>query len=130
MSTTSEGYQAGMAVRRAVLGDEHVDRSLNNADDFDRPMQEFVTEHCWGTVWTRPGLDRRTRSLINIAMLTALRQRNELQLHVRGALNNGCTEDEIREVLLQAMVYCGAPAGLDATRAVREVLAEINGTGA
>lgn len=115
---------AGMAVRRAVLGDEYVDRSLNNATDFNRPMQELIAEYCWGAIWTRDGLDRKTRSLINVGMLTALNRGDELRLHVRGAINNGCTSDEIREVLLQASVYAGIPAGLDGFRVAAAVLQE------
>lgn len=115
---------AGMAVRRQVLGDDHVNRSLANSTTFGRSIQDLVVEYCWGEIWTRAGLDRRTRSLLNIGILTALRQRDELQLHVRGALNNGCTSEEIEEVLLQTAIYCGVPAALDATRAAREVLAD------
>jgi 4-carboxymuconolactone decarboxylase len=121
---TQSKAEAGMAVRRQVLGDEHVNRSLANAAAFGQSLQELVVEYCWGEIWTRPGLDRRTRSLLNIGILTALRQRDELQLHVRGALNNGCTPEEIEEVLLQTAVYCGVPAALDASRAVREVLSD------
>jgi 4-carboxymuconolactone decarboxylase len=114
--------EAGMAVRRQVLGDEHVNRSLASATTFGGALQELIVEYCWGEIWTRPGLDRKTRSLVNIGVLTALRQQHELQLHVRGALNNGCTPEEIEEVLLQTAVYCGVPAALDATRIAREVL--------
>src|SRR4051812_45138541 len=99
-------FEAGLDARRDVLGAEYVDRALANADDFSRPFQEFITEHCWGDIWTRPGLSRRTRSLLNIAMLTALGKPAELELHVRGALRNGCTRDEVFETLLQATVYC------------------------
>src|ERR1700678_793177 len=105
-------FEQGLEVRREVLGGEHVDRSLAAASDFTRPLQEFVTEYCWGAIWTRPGLDRRTRSLLNIAMLTALGKPDELRLHVRGALRNGVAVEEIREVILQAAVYCGIPAAL------------------
>jgi 4-carboxymuconolactone decarboxylase len=108
-----------------VLGDEHVERSLRDATDFSAPAQEFVTEFCWGDVWTRPGLDRRTRSLINLAMLTALNRMHEFRVHVRGAVNNGCTVEEIRETLLQALVYCGAPAGLQSFREAEAVLDEM-----
>ncbi|HEY8466994.1 MAG TPA: carboxymuconolactone decarboxylase family protein [Solirubrobacterales bacterium] len=111
-------------MRRKVLGDDHVDRSRSNADEFTRPLQELVTEYCWGTVWTRPGLTRRDRSLINLSMLTALNRPEELRLHVRGALNNGCTVQEIQEVLLQSAVYCGVPAALNAFSVAREVLGE------
>lgn len=113
---------AGEAVRRRVLGDAHVDRSQKNATPFSRPLQDLVTEYCWGTIWTRPGLPLQTRSLINIAMLTALGRLDELQLHVRGAINNGCTPEDIQEVLLQAAIYCGVPAALDATRTAQRTL--------
>jgi 4-carboxymuconolactone decarboxylase len=116
--------EAGLAVRREVLGREHVDRALVAASDFARPMQELVTEYCWGEVWSRPGLARKTRSLLNLAMLTALNRRHELELHVRGALTNGATVSEIQEVLLQAAVYCGVPAAMDAFRAAEKVIAE------
>jgi len=118
-----ERFDRGLQLRREVLGAEHVDRSLAAATDFMRPMQEFVTEYCWGAVWTRPGLDRRTRSLINLGMLTALGSGHELEVHVRGALTNGATETEIRETLLQAAVYCGVPAGMEAFRRADAVLA-------
>ena len=125
MSTTdNDRFEAGLAVRRAVLGREYVDRALERANDFTRPMQELVTEYCWGSVWTRPGLDRRTRSLINLAMITALNRPHELKLHVRGALNNGCSREEIREVLLQTAIYCGVPAAIDSFRTAEEVLGE------
>jgi len=117
-----ELYERGLAVRREVLGGEHVDRSLAGASDFMRAMQELVTEYCWGGVWSRPGLDRRTRSLINLGMLTALGKGHELEVHVRGAINNGASEEEIRETLLQAAVYCGVPAGMEAFRHADAVL--------
>jgi 4-carboxymuconolactone decarboxylase len=117
-------FDVGIGVRSEVLGAEHVERSLENATSFGRPMQDLVTEYCWGAVWSRPGLDRRTRSLINLGMLTALNRRHELGVHIRGALNNGVTPEEIREVLLQASIYCGVPAGMDAFRAAEEALAE------
>lgn len=117
-------FDAGLQVRREVLGREHVDRSLAAASEFARPLQELVTEYCWGAVWARPGLDRRTRSLLNIAMLTALGKSHELGVHVRGALTNGVTAEEIREVLLQAAIYCGVPAALEAQRTAERVLAE------
>lgn len=120
----STRLEAGMEVRREVLGAEHVERSMENATAFGRAIQEFVTEYCWGAVWARPGLDRRTRSLINLAMLTALNRRHELTVHLRGALNNGVTPEEITETLLQATVYCGVPAGMDAFRTAETVLAE------
>jgi 4-carboxymuconolactone decarboxylase len=117
--------EQGMEVRREVLGAEHVERSMAEASDFGRPIQDLVTEYCWGAVWARPGLDRRTRSLINLGMLTALNRRHELRVHVRGAINNGVTRDEILETLLQAAIYCGVPAGMDAFRAAEEVLGEM-----
>jgi len=118
-------YEEGLAVRRAVLGAEHVEKSLRSADEFTRPMQELVTEYCWGEIWTRPGLDRRTRSFLNLAMLTALNRPHEIKMHVRGALNNGLTKDELMEVFLQSAIYCGVPAALDAMRAAKEVFAEM-----
>jgi 4-carboxymuconolactone decarboxylase len=117
--------ERGRRTRAEVLGGDHVERSLARATEFGRPMQELVTEYCWGAVWSRPGLDRRTRSLLNVAMLTALGRRHELELHVRGAVNNGVTAAEIQEALLQAAVYCGVPAAMDATRAAEAVLAEL-----
>lgn len=118
-------YDKGLAVRREVLGTDHVDKSINNADDFTRPMQELVTEYCWGEIWTQPELPRRTRSLINLAMLSALNRPHELQLHVRGALRNGCTKEEIRAVLLQVAIYCGVPAAIDGFRVASAVLKEM-----
>ncbi|MBK9363990.1 MAG: 4-carboxymuconolactone decarboxylase [Rubrivivax sp.] len=120
-----ELFEQGLQTRREVLGAAYVDASIAGADDFSRPMQELVTQYCWGDVWNRPGLDRRTRSLLNLAMLTALNRPHELKLHVRGALNNGVTRDEIREVFLQAAIYCGVPAGIDAFRQAREVFKEM-----
>ena len=117
-------FDRGLNVRREVLGSEYVDKSIQSADDFNRPMQELVTQYCWGDIWTRPGLERKTRSLLNLAMLTALNRPHELKLHVRGALNNGVTKDEIAEVFLQAAIYCGVPAAIDSFRAAREVFAE------
>ncbi|MCL8206914.1 MAG: 4-carboxymuconolactone decarboxylase [Actinomycetia bacterium] len=121
-------FAAGLQVRREVLGAEYVDRSLSQATEFTRPMQELTTEWAWGTIWTRPGLPRKTRSLINLAMLTALNRPHELRLHLRAALRNGCTPEEIRETLLQAAVYCGVPAGMDSFRIAQEVLAEAAGS--
>jgi len=122
-----ELFDKGLKVRREVLGAEHVDRSLREADDFTREMQELVTQYCWGDVWNRPGLDRRTRSLLNLAMITALNRPHELKLHVRGALHNGLTRDEIKEVFLQAAIYCGVPAALDSFRVAKEVFREMDG---
>jgi 4-carboxymuconolactone decarboxylase len=118
-------FDKGLKTRREVLGAEYVDNALKNADEFNQPMQEFVTEYCWDQVWNRPGLDRRTRSLLNLAMLTALNRPHELKLHVRGALNNGVSKDEIREVFLQTAVYCGVPAAIDSFRSAREVFKEL-----
>ena len=127
----SEKYMQGMAVRREVLGDEYVDKAINNATDFNKPLQDMVTENCWGEIWTRSALPKKTRSLITIAMLAALKLPTELKAHVRGALRNGCTVDEIREVLLQATVYCGVPAGVEAFRAAKDAIEaweeEVNG---
>ncbi|MGA7563904.1 MAG: 4-carboxymuconolactone decarboxylase [Desulfobaccales bacterium] len=122
---TKELFEAGLKVRRQVLGAEYVDAAISQADDFSRPLQELVTEYCWGAVWTRPGLSRKTRSLINLAMLTALNRPHEVELHVRGALNNGCTKEEIMEVLLQTAIYCGVPAAVDSFRLARKVFSEI-----
>ena len=113
-------YDKGMAVRRDVLGAEHVDRAMAAADAFDAPMQELVTEYCWGAVWGREGLPRKTRSMLNLAMLTALNREHEFKLHVRGALRNGVTREEISEILLQAAIYCGVPAAISAFRQARE----------
>jgi 4-carboxymuconolactone decarboxylase len=120
----SERFEQGLQVRREVLGAEYVDRSLAGASEFTAPIQELVTEYCWGAVWSREGIDRKTRSLLNIGMLTALNRSHELAVHVRGAVNNGCTSVEIREVLLQAAVYCGLPAALDAFRVAEKALDE------
>ncbi len=118
----SERFEQGLRVRREVLGAEYVDRSLAQADDFMMAFQELTTEWAWGYAWNRPGLERKTRSMLNLAMLTALGKPAELKLHVKGALANGVTVEEIREVLLHAAVYCGLPAGLEAFRAAHEVL--------
>lgn len=117
-----EAFQRGLATRRAVLGATYVDAALSAADDFTRPLQELVTTACWDGVWNRPGLDRATRSLLNLAMLTALNRPHELRLHVRGAVANGVAPEQVREVLLQAAIYCGVPAAMDATRVAHEEL--------
>ena len=114
-------FDQGLKTRREVLGDAYVDAALANADEFGMPMQELVSQYCWGDVWNRPGLDRRTRSLLNLAMMTALNRPHELKLHIRGALNNGVTKEEIREVFLQAAIYAGVPAAIDSFRCAREV---------
>jgi 4-carboxymuconolactone decarboxylase len=118
-------WEKGLEIRREVVGVDHVERSLASADDFTMPLQEYITRYAWGDVWRRPGLDRRARSILNIGMLTALNRPAELKLHLRGAVRNGVTRDEIRECLLQTAVYCGAPAALDAFRTAREVFAEM-----
>ena len=119
-----EVYEKGLAIRRDVLGAEYVDNAIKNADAFNQPLQELVTEYCWGAVWGRPGLPKKTRSMLNLAMLTALNRPHELKLHVRGALKNGVSREEISEVLLQAAIYCGVPAAVDAFRTAREALKE------
>ena len=118
-------FDEGMKVRKAVLGEAHVTRSMAGVSDFAMPIQHIVTEACWGAIWTRPGLERKTRSMLNIAMLTALNRSHELAVHVRGAITNGVSEEEIREILIQASFYCGGPAGLEATRVADKVLSEI-----
>lgn len=121
-SERSDLFNKGLEIRRKVLGEEFVDNALANADDFMMAFQNITTEWCWGYAWSRQGLERKTRSLINIAMITALNRMHEVKMHVRGALRNGATEEEIKEVLIQATVYCGIPAGLDAFRNAHEVL--------
>jgi 4-carboxymuconolactone decarboxylase len=123
-ATGASHYEAGMAVRRRVLGDAYVDRSIAAADEFSQPMQDLTTEFCWGAIWTREGLDLRTRSILNIGMLTALNRSHELAAHIRGALNNGVTREEIREVLLQTAVYVGVPAALESFRVAQGALDE------
>lgn len=120
-----ELFEKGLAVRRAVVGESYVEASLKGADDFSMPMQELVTEFCWGEVWTRPGLARRDRSILNLGMIAALNKPEELAIHVRGAINNGVTKEEIRECLLQVAVYCGMPAGLGAFKVARQVFKEM-----
>ena len=119
-----ERFAKGIEVRRAVLGDKHVDRSLEKRNAFNEEFQDLVTRHAWGEMWTRPGLPRHTRSLITVAMLIALNRGDELRLHLRGAMNNGVTRDEIKELLLHAAVYCGVPAANSAFHAAEEVLGE------
>jgi len=120
-----ELYEQGLKVRRAVVGDAYVDASLKNADDFSTPMQELVTQYCWGDVWSRPGLDRKSRSLLNLGMIAALNRSEELATHVRGAINNGMTKEEICEAFLQVAVYCGMPAGLTSFKVARQVFKEM-----
>ena len=118
-------FERGLALRREVLGADYVDKSLQSANEFMMAFQRITTEWCWGYAWTRPGLDKKTRSLLNLAMLTALNRSPEIKLHVRGALNNGVTVDEIKETLIHATIYCGIPAGLDAFKAANDVLKEM-----
>jgi 4-carboxymuconolactone decarboxylase len=122
---SKETFDQGLAIRKEVLGAEHVERALAGADDFSRPYQELITEYCWGAVWGRPGLSRKTRSLLNLAMLTALNREDEFKLHVRAAFRNGVTREEICEVLLQSAIYCGVPAANSAFRQAREVFAQM-----
>jgi len=122
-------YDKGLEIRRSVLGAKHVDASIASADDFNQPMQDLVTEYCWGAVWGRPGLERKTRSMLNLAMLTALNREHELRLHLRGALTNGVSRAEITEVLLQCAIYCGVPAAISSFRIAREVFKEVDSAG-
>lgn len=121
-----ELFDKGLVMRRQVLGTEYVDASIKNATDFNIDMQELVTQYCWGDVWNRPGLERKTRSFLNLAMIAALNRPHELKLHVRGAINNGLTKDEIKEVFLQVAIYCGVPAAIDSFRVASEVFKEMN----
>ena len=119
-----ERFEKGLEVRRAVLGDKHVNKSLEKRDPFTEEFQDLVTRHAWGEIWTRPGLPRHTRSLITLAMLIALNRGDEIRLHLRGALNNGVKRDELKELFMQVAVYCGVPAANEAFRAAEEVFAE------
>jgi 4-carboxymuconolactone decarboxylase len=121
-------YEQGMKVRRAVLGDEHVDRAAASTTEFNRDFQDFITRNAWGEIWTRPGLPRHTRSLLTLAMMVALNRGEEFRMHVRAAFNNGVTRDEIKEVLLQSAVYCGVPAANSAFHTAAEVFREMDGT--
>ncbi|MCG6121621.1 MAG: carboxymuconolactone decarboxylase family protein [Microvirga sp.] len=118
-------FEKGLKIRRETLGAAYVDKAIASADDFTQEVQELVTTYCWGEIWGREGVDRRTRSIINLALLSALNRPHELGLHVRGAINNGLTKDEIKEVLLQVGIYCGVPAMIDSFRVAKTVLAEI-----
>jgi 4-carboxymuconolactone decarboxylase len=122
-----ERYEQGMSVRRAVLGDAHVDRSLKNKNEFNQDFQDLITRYAWGEIWTRPGLPRHTRSLLTLAMMVALNRTDELRMHLRAAVNNQVTRDEIKEVLLQAAIYCGVPAANSAFHTAEEVFAEMDG---
>lgn len=123
--TRRDTYEDGLAIRKQVLGEAHVERSLSNVTEFSRPIQELVTEYCWGAVWSRDGLEPKTRSLLNLAMLTALNRSHELAVHVRGAVTNGCSDAEIQEVLIQAAIYVGVPAALESFRIAESTLAEL-----
>lgn len=120
-----EQFEKGLKVRKEVLGESYVAASLASADELTAPLQKLVTEWCWGEVWTRPGLERKTRSFLNLAMLTALNRPHEVKIHVRGALNNGVTEEEIVEVILQAAIYCGVPAAMDSMRIAADVIRQM-----
>ena len=123
---SNEIYERGLALRKEVLGAAYVERSFANSDEFSKPIQDLSTEYVWGAIWNRPGLSRRDRSLLNIGMISALNRPHELKLHIKAALTNGLSREEIREALLQVAVYCGMPAGLDSTRIAREAFAEID----
>jgi 4-carboxymuconolactone decarboxylase len=118
-------FDKGLNIRREVLGADYVDKAIASADDFNRPLQELVTQYCWGEVWGRPGLDRKTRSFINLAMISALNRPHEVKMHIKGALNNGLTKDDIKEVFLQVAIYCGVPAAVDSFRTAQEVFKEL-----
>ena len=120
-----ELFEKGLEIRKSVLGEEYVENSIKNADEFSQILQEFVTQYAWGEVWGREGLDRRTRSFMNLAMLAALNRQHELKLHIRGAINNGLTKDEIAEVFIHVAVYSGVPAAVTAFRIAKEVFAEM-----
>lgn len=122
-----ELFETGLEVRKSVLGAEYVEKSIAGADEFTQPLQRLVTEYCWGAVWGRAGLPKKTRSLLNIAMISTLNRKHELAMHVKGAIRNGCTKDEIREVLLQVAIYAGVPAAVDSFRVAREALQELEG---
>jgi 4-carboxymuconolactone decarboxylase len=120
-----ELFEKGLAIRKSVLGAEFVEKSIASADDFNMPMQRLVTEYCWGAVWGREDLPKKTRSLLNIAMLSCLGRSHELKMHTKGAIRNGCTKEEVREVLLQVAIYCGVPAAVDSFRVAKEALDEL-----
>jgi 4-carboxymuconolactone decarboxylase len=122
--TAKDLFEKGLAIRREVLGADYVDKAIREADEISRPMQELTTTFCWGTVWARSGLTRKSRSLINLAMLTALNRPHEIEIHIRAALNNGLTKEEIREVFLQTAIYCGMPAAIDSFRIAKKIFAE------
>ena len=119
-------YDKGLGVRRKVLGDEYVDAALKNVDDFNQPLQDVLNEYCWGAIWGREGLPLKTRSMLNLAMISILNRPHELRVHIKGALTNGVTRDEIREIFMQVAIYAGVPAGVDSFRIAREVFAELD----
>lgn len=121
---SQEVFDVGLSIRKKVVGEKYVNKSMESADDFNRDFQNLVTEYCWGAVWGRDGLDHKTRSLINLAMISALNRPHELKLHTMGALRNGVTPEEIREVLMQVAIYAGVPAGVDGFRIAREAIEE------
>lgn len=123
-SDKSDAWKRGYEARAKVLGESYVQKAFDDADDFTLDLQNYLTEHAWGASWARPGLDHKTRSMLNLAMITALNRPHEFEIHLRGALRNGVTKDEIKEILLHTAVYCGAPAALDSFRIARKVLAE------
>jgi 4-carboxymuconolactone decarboxylase len=120
-----ELFEKGLAIRKSVLGAEFVDKAIAAADDFNMPLQRLVTEYCWGACWGREELPKKTRSLLNLAMLSCLGRNHELKMHTKGAIRNGCTQEEIREVLLQVAIYCGVPAAVDSFRVAKEALTEL-----
>ena len=120
-----ETFEKGLSIREQVLGADFVDQAFATADDFNLPMQELVTEYCWGAVWGRPGLDKKTRSLLNLAMLSALNRPHEIKVHVKGAIKNGLSKDDIKEVFLQVAIYCGVPAAVDSFRIAKEAFKEM-----
>jgi 4-carboxymuconolactone decarboxylase len=123
---SNDAFERGLALRKQVLGTDYVEKSIAEADDFNRAMQQLSTEYCWGTIWSRPGLSLRDRSLLNLGIISALNRPQELKLHIRGALTNGLSREEIQEVLLQVAVYCGIPAGMASFQLAREVFAEVD----
>ena len=123
----SDTYEKGLVVRKQVLGEEYVNQALANADEFSQPLQDYVTEHAWGAVWVRDGLSKKQRSMVTLSILVAINRPHELKTHIKGALNNGLTREEIREIFLQAAAYCGAPAAVDAFRTAKELFKELDG---
>jgi 4-carboxymuconolactone decarboxylase len=121
-----DAYEEGLKIRKAVLGEEYVNRALASVNSFNAPLQKLVTEYCWGKVWGRPGLDRKQRSMLNLAMISCLNRPHELRLHIAGALKNGVSRDEIREIFMQVAIYAGVPAGVDSFRAAKEVFAQVD----